>query len=231
MKKSILILTVLFPLFCLAQNDKGGFFIETGVTLFGGRNYTPTFVGTSGISYWQHRHFTERDGKEELFSPYNYNITYFSIAPRLGYFLSKKTSVGIDFQYSNNINSFKENYWNILSGLFLRYYFLNKKNSPFLEIAAGTGLSKEVTKSTSPGGANYERIEFFNLPYISGSAGYSFTLSPRFKLGIAATNQNTFQKPNEKSNFSTDTTKISILETGLIASISYNFKINRKGKE
>lgn len=51
MKKSILILAVLLPLFCLAQNDKGGFFIETGVTLFGGRNYTPTFVGTSGISY------------------------------------------------------------------------------------------------------------------------------------------------------------------------------------
>lgn len=231
MKRSILIVTVLFPLFCLAQNNKGGFFLETGVTLFGGRNYTPSFVGTSGISNWQYRHFTERDGKEELFSPYNYNITYFSIAPRMGYFLSKKTSVGIDFQYSNNINSFKESYWNILSGLFLRYYFLNKKSSPFIELAAGTGLSKEITGSTSSGGANYEEIEYLNLPYISGSAGYSFLISPRLKLGIAATIQDTFQKPNEKSNFSTNTSKISILETGLIASICYKFKINRKEKE
>ncbi len=92
MKKLFLIIAVLLPLFCLAQNEKGVFFIETGVTLFGGRDYTPTFVGTSGISYWQNRHFTERDGKVELFSPYNYNLTYFSIAPRIGYFLSKKTS-------------------------------------------------------------------------------------------------------------------------------------------
>lgn len=38
---------------------------------------------------------------------------------------------------------------------------------------------------------------------------------------------------NEKSSFFIETgvTKISILETGLIASVSYNFKINRKKKE
>jgi hypothetical protein len=231
MKKAILIVAVLLPLFCLSQNEKGGFFIETGVALFGGRNYTPTFVGTSGISYWQNRYFTERDGKAELLPHYNYNITYFSVAPRMGYFLSKNTSIGIDFQYFNNFNSFKDNYRSVLSGVFLRQYFLNRKNSPFVEVAAGTGRSKEVTKSTSPGGANYERIEFFNLPYISGSAGYSFSLGPRFKLGIAATVQDTFQKPNKKSNFSTDTAKISILETGLIASIGYHFKLKGKGKE
>ena len=230
-KKSILILAVLLPLFGLAQNEKSSFFIETGVTLFGGRNYTPTFVGTSGISYWQYKHFTERNGQVELFSPYNYNITYYSIAPRVGYFLSKKTSVGLDFQYASNFNSHKESYRNVLAGIFLRYYILNRKNSPFIEVASGTGLSKEVTKSTSPGGANYEKIEYFNLPYISGSAGYSFRVNSRFKLGIAATVQNTFLKPGKKSNFITDTAKISILETGLIASVSYNFKINRKKKE
>ncbi len=232
MKKSILILAVLFPLFCLSQNKKGGFFIEAGVSFLGGENfYTPSFIGTTGISYWQQRYYTERDGKVELFSPYNYSLNYFSIAPQMGYFLNNKTSVGIDFQYFNNFNVYKETYWNVLSGLFIRYYILNKKSSPFIELAAGTGLSKRMTESTSPGGANYEKIEYFNLPYISASAGYSFSLGPRFRLGIAATIQNTNQKPNEKSSFSRDTDRISILETALVASISYNFRINRKKKE
>jgi hypothetical protein len=236
MKKSILILAVLFPLFCLAQNDKGGFFIETGVTMFGGGDYMP-FIGKTGISFWQSKTFVERDGKVELFDPYNYHVTSFSLAPRMGYFLSKKTSVGIDFQYFRNYNIYrgayddKENYWNILSGIFLRYYIFDKKSSPFIELASGTGLSKNIEKSVSPGGAHYDVIKYYNLPYISGSIGYSFSLNSRFKLGIAATVQNTFEKPNDKGNVSTDIARISILETGLVASMSYNFKINRKKKE
>nr|WP_319266403.1 hypothetical protein [uncultured Draconibacterium sp.] len=228
MKKSILILTVLLPLFSFSQNEKGGLFIETGVTMFGGGDYMP-FVGKTGISFWQSKTFINRNGEVIEFDGNKYHVTSFSIAPRFGYCLTEKLSIGLDFQYFRNYNVYrgayddKENYWNILSGIFLRYYILNKKHSPFIELASGTGLSKNIDESYSSGGGQYEVIKYYNLPYISGSIGYSFRLNPRFKLGIAATIQNTFEKPNDKGNVETDIDRISILETGLVASISYSF--------
>ncbi|WP_340114494.1 hypothetical protein [Maribellus mangrovi] len=228
MKKIIPILSVLLPLFSFSQNEKGGFFLETGVTMFGGGDYMP-FVGKTGISFWQSKTFVNRDGEVVELVGEKYHVTSFSIAPRFGYCLTKKLSVGLDFQYFRNYNAYrgayddKENYRNIIFGIFLRYFILDKKHSPFLELASGTGFSKNVDKSVSSGGGQYERIKYYNLPYISGSLGYSFRISPRFKLGIAATVQNTFEKPKDKGNVETDIDRISILETGLVASITYSF--------
>ncbi|MDX8340828.1 hypothetical protein SLH46_16645 [Draconibacterium sp. IB214405] len=233
MKNTVLIFIALLPLFCFSQNENCGFFIETGVTMFGGGDYMP-FVGKTGISFWQSKTFVDRNGDVELYEGYNYHVTSFSIAPRFGYCLSKKLAVGLDFQYFRNYNAYrgayddKENYRNFLAGIFLRYTILDKKHSPFVELASGTGISKNMYKSYSSGGGRYDLIKYDNLPYIAGSLGYLFRLNDSFKVGIAATVQNTLEKPNDKGNVGTDIDRVSILETGMVASISYYFKKRQK---
>jgi hypothetical protein len=220
----------MFPLFCLSQTIKGSFFIETGTTLFGGGDYT-AFVGKTGISLWSSK--THLKDSYHMSGPSKYQVSSYSVAPRLGWYLSNRLTLGVDFQhfknnYSNRVYDQRSNYNHLLSGLFLRYYFVNKKHSPFIEFATGTGISKNNEESISSGGANYEVITYYNLPYISGTAGYSFSLNSRFKLGIAATVQNTFEKPNDKGIVINGVEKFSILETGLVASISYRFRISKK---
>lgn len=234
MKKSILFIILSIPFFCNSQNEKGTFFLETGVTLFGGGDYN-AFIGKTGISFWQTALTVERQNNENKKYP-PYNDWSYSIAPRFGYFLNNKIAIGLDFQYYKHQYIYKrvddkEDYKNLLSGIFLRHYFLNKKITPFIELSSGIGISKNVEEYLTHGGGNVDKIKYFNILYFSGALGYSFVLSPRFNLGISAIIQNTVEKPNDKGNVSTDVAKISTLESGLVMSISYHFNKNNNKEE
>ena len=131
-----------------AQEIKGKFFIETGVKLIGGET-TRTFVGRTGISFYQYKHeFESVTGEKDSYET-STGFSY-SVAPRIGYFLGDRFLTGFELQYHNN------NYWvkyhHYTGGIFARYYFVSEKFSPFLEFGLGLGRSKEIEDSMSSGG-------------------------------------------------------------------------------
>lgn len=230
MKRIILLIVILRPLFCLSQTEKGSFFIETGTTLFGNGG-NQSYIGKTGLLLWRSKTHYDRN-YQFANDDRNNGITYF-LYPRLGYYLSNKLTAGIDFQFSNNhykvVNyGFADKYNHFTTGIFLQYYFVQKKHTPFAEFAAGTGHSKYIQRTIAPSGGRYNIYTYKNLPYISGTAGYLFSLNSRFKLGIAATVKNTFEKPSNKGTVVDHIRNISILETGLVASASYRFRISKK---
>jgi hypothetical protein len=209
MKKLIFIFGVIIPIICNSQDDIGKLYIETSTTLFsiGSGNYN-AFIGKTDISL-----------KE-------FKIQYYSLAPRIGYHLTNLVAIGADFQFYNekyghggNLRTTK--YKNILYGVFLRQYFLNKKINPFIEISTGIGTSNYIEEFKYSVG-NY----LYNISYISGAIGCSFTLNPRFKLDISATIQNTIEKQKDSGQYHVD--RFSTFESELIMSISYYFKKNKR---
>lgn len=231
----IFFLLLIFSLTLCAQENKGKFFIETGVKVFGGGDYQ-NFVGKTGISfnhstrYWK---FLEPDD----FGSDSYNSFSFSLAPRIGYFLTENISGGLDLQYfyCKELMKFYDyfnNYWITTGGIFIRYYFLKARISPFVETKAGLGISRgEENDRYSSGGAKYSTIEYQNLSYYAFSSGISFNVKENFKLNLSVIGQNTIEKFSDKSSFSTDTYKVSNWEVGPMLSVSYIFKGKTKSQE
>lgn len=215
-------------LFCLsfiiyaqtwAQENKGKFFIETGVKLVGGET-SRTFVGKTGISFYQYKHeFESITGEKDSYETLS-GFSY-SIAPRVGYFLGERFLTGFELQYHNN------NYWveyhHYTGGIFARYYFLSKKFSPFLEVGLGLGRSKEIEDSMSSGGGKYQKITVENLNYFNGSAGVCYSITQKFDLNFALKIQQTVQKFNDKSNYSTHWYQKSTFELVPFLSFCYYF--------
>lgn len=220
MKPFIAVLLFMFIIgYSMAQDNKGKIYVETGVKVFGGVDYQ-NFMGKTGISFFQHNYEYELpNGEHENYESVN-GFSY-SIAPRVGYFVGDKLSTGLDLQY------FNKNWWmdyhNFTGGVYARYYFLLKKFSPFIEIGGGLGKSKEIEDGTSPGGAEYQNITKEKLSYLNASAGASYKISEKFELSMAFKYQQTVQKFDEESNYSTNWYKKTSKEFVPFLSFSYYF--------
>lgn len=230
-----LIFLTLLSISTSAQNDKGRFFVETGVKMFGGGDYQ-NFVGKTGISfnhstrYWK---FLEPDD----FGSDSYKSFSFSLAPRIGYFLTENISGGLDLQYFyckefRKFYDYFDKYWITTGGIFIRYYFTKGKISPFVETRTGLGISRgEENDQYSSGGAKYSRIEYQNLLYYAFSSGITFSVNENFKLNLSVIGQNTLEKFSDKSSFSTNTYKVNNWEVGPMISVIYIFKGKTKNQE
>jgi len=229
MKLKLQLIILLFLSICTsAQNEKGKFFVETGVKMFGGGDYQ-NFVGKTGISfnhstrYWK---FLEPDD----FGSDSYKSFSFSIAPRIGYYVTDNINGGVDIQYfyCNRLAVFYDyfdKYWVTTGGIFLRYYISKGKISPFVETRTGLGISRgEENDQYSPGGAKNSVIEYQNLLYYALSGGVAFRFNENIKLNLSVIGQNTIEKFSDKSSFSTDTYKVSNWEVGPMISVIYIFK-------
>lgn len=202
-----------------AQESKGKIFVETGVKVYGGGEYE-NFIGKTGFSLFRRNHeyeniYGDREKYDDL-SGFSY-----SIAPRIGYFVGNKLSTGIEFQY------FNKNWWydyhHYSGGLFLRYYILTKRFSPFVEIGVGIGKSKEIEDSLSPGGAEYQKITKEKLTYFNSSLGASYKITEKFDLSLALKYQSTIQKFDEGSNYGTNWYKKTTKEFVPFLSFGYYF--------
>ena len=208
-----------------SQDNKGKIFIETGVKVAGGTDYQ-SFIGKTGFSYTKSKWFTYHDDGS-LWQEGSNNISSWAIAPRVGYCLSKKLQAGIDGQYYHTNLSYGIKYQNLASGIFFRYYFLDHKINPFLELSSGLCYSREEEDGTSSGGGSYVYVEKYKLFYYSGSAGVSFEITNRFNLNLSAKIQNTKGKEiedNDGSSISYITEKTENLEVVPMLSVTYYFK-------
>lgn len=225
--KQLFIILLFISFFASAQNEKGKFFVETGVKIFGGGEFI-NFVGQTGISYNHFNTKTESPFKTE----FNYKGFTYSIAPRVGYFLSDYIIGGIESQYyKRNIYDLHLSYRIATAGIFFRYNFLERKILPFVEIQSGIGTSKSINESVSPGGGEYQQIQINTLYYLAGSAGITILLNQNFRMNLFAKIQNTSARFNDKSNFTSSDFKENNLEIGPMLSVSYIFKKKSKTQE
>jgi hypothetical protein len=233
MKLKLLLISLLFlSIFTSAQNEKGRFFVETGVKLFGDGDYK-NFVGKTGFTFYKSKWATyNNDGS--LWQEGYYNNFSWAVAPRLGYSVSNRIKTGIDFQYYQSNLSYGYNFMNWTSGLFFRFNFNDRKIRPFIELGSGLGLSNMAEERNSPGGADYQSIEKQKLFYYSGSAGLTFVLSGNLNINLSARIQNTLGeeiKDNGEGSISYITEKYEYLEIVPMLSVSYFFKSKTKTQE
>ncbi len=220
--KLIFILLLMFSTIISAQESKGRFFVETGVKISGGSNYL-NFAGKTGFSYNHIKGYYKFLQPADIHS-YSYKGSSWSVAPRVGYYLTKRASIGIDCQYFySNFEYEFENYRISAGGIFARYLFLDKKITPFFEIKSGLGRSKGVEEYVSSGGGSYMKNEYQNLFYFGMLGGFAFKLNDKFGVNISVLAQNTIEKFSDKSNFGTPVFKISNWEVGPLLSLNYVF--------
>ena len=228
----IFFLLLIFSITLCAQDNKGKFFVETGVKVFGDGDYQ-NFIGKSGFSFYRLKWETiNNDGT--LWQEGDYDNFSWAVAPRLGYKVSKRIKAGIDFQFYQCNLSYGINYNNLSSGLFLRLNFNDKKISPFFEMSSGFGLSKKEEEHTSPGGTDFTYDEKQKLFYYSGAAGLSFVLSGNVNLNLSAKFQNTSgEEIKDNNNWSVTyiTEKYHYVEVGPMLLVSYIFKGKTKNQE
>jgi hypothetical protein len=224
MKSMVFCFLLLLSSALLAQDYKGKLFIETGVKASGGGGFN-NFTGKTGFSF-NKLHWKTYNNDGTVWQEDSYNSFSWAIAPRLGYYLSNSLNTGIDIQYFQNILSLGNNYRNFTTGLFFRFYFLDKKIKPFVELSSGLGLSKNEVDRISPGGGEFQTVEKLNLFYYSGSAGLTFVLSDNLNLNLSLRIQDTIEnekKDKEEGSVSYITQKTHNLEINPMLSISYLF--------
>jgi hypothetical protein len=188
-----------------AQQIKGSFMVEGGIKLKESQSFIQT-IGTNGISFYKRNNYTnQRNATENIrdVHPQFYSSEYiigYSFAPKIGYFIFNHTSLGVDFQYNKFIDKYfskPDRYRTTLYGVFIRQYFGNRKLVPFLESGTGFGLFKSVNNDVSAGGGYYQYFHRYDLFYISGSAGISYSLNSRFSINLQAKAQRTSEKPTK----------------------------------
>jgi len=224
----ILFVLFLFTITCLsAQNEKGSFFAETGVKLFGGGDYI-NFMGKTGISFnktnsvYYHPNSTS-EYKQSTFS--------WSVAPRVGYQLFNLVAVGLDFQAFGYSMKDYSTYRNSLAGIFIRKEFEINRILPFVELSGGLGRANEKTNETAPSGGKYTSTKISDLHYFSGATGISTFIKENFKVSISAKFQNTVEKDSKKPDSTANDYKFSNFELGPMLSVAYIFKRNKSNKK
>jgi len=233
MKLKLILISLLFlSIFTSAQNEKGKFFVETGVKFLGNGDYL-NFIGKTGFSFYKLKWETyNNDGT--LWQDGYYNNFSWAVAPRLGYSVSKRIKTGIELQFYQCSLSTGTNYNNWTSGIFFRFNFNDRRISPFIELGSGLGLSKMAEERTSPGGGEYINSEKQKLFYYSGSAGFSFELTGNLNLNLSARLQNTLGEEIQDNNewsISYITEKYYYLEIVPMLSVTYFFKEKGKTQE
>lgn len=212
---------LLFSGSVFSQDEKGGFFLETGVKLTGGGDYL-NFTGKTGISYNKNK--TTYYFPDNYTSEYSHNSFSYSLAPRLGYQLDKLFSIGIDYQYFNKEVKDYMNYYNSTAGVFIRKNITTTKVRPYIEFSYGLGRSKEESYELSSGGGHYKQIEKRNLHYFAGAAGVAFPLNESFKLSFSAKIQNTIEKDIKQRDSVANDFRNSNIEVTPLMSVSYIIK-------
>jgi|GEM_PF-5145789 len=226
--KSIPLLMVLL-IFCpnlSAQDDTGRFFIETGVKLAGGGDFL-NFIGNTGISYNKNKtvyYFPENHTSEFSQSSFSW-----SLAPRIGYYLDRVFSIGLDLQHYQFNGEDYMNYRNYAAGLFIRRNITANRIRPYIEFSSGLGISKEQYDRTSPGGAPYKSIEKRDHHYFGGAIGISFLLMEKMTFSLSANIRNTIEKDSKRPDNSSNKFKNTGIEIAPRLSIGYIF-IRKKEK-
>lgn len=225
----LLFLSLVTSIYLPAQIPKGSILIESGIYLGGNGGYywSAPFIGTTGISFRYAGNYTENysDGSSRLY--HKQNILSYSLAPAIGYALFNNLVIGADLQYHRNMSYLKlfehipSSYRSFLYGAFIRPCLGKGRIQPVAEIGTGFGHSKSKEDETSPGGANYQRIECRNIFYLSVSAGLSYSISPKTRINLQVKAQQTTERPIDTEHFSFSESKISNFETALIMSFSY----------
>ncbi len=227
MKSGKILFVLVFTTTCLsAQNEKGSFFAETGVKLFGGGDYI-NFMGKTGISFnktssvYYHPNST---------SEYKHSTFSWSVAPRVGYQLFESVAVGLDFQAFGYSMKDYSTYRNSLAGVFIRKEFEINRILPFIELSGGLGRANEKTNETAPSGGKYTSRRISDLHYFSGATGISTFIKENFKVSISAKFQNTIEKDSKKPDSLANDYKFSNIELGPFLSVAYIFKRNKSNK-
>lgn len=228
--KTVLILFVSLSMSVFAQKENSRFFIESGIKMAGGGDYI-NFIGKTGFSYnktnWESIY---EDGK--VLWKGDYDVFSWAVAPRLGYSINHLLKTGIDFQYFQNKNDDGDKYLNFSSGVFIRFNFMDKKITPFIELSSGLGRSKDAYQNMSPGGAHYESITRHRLHYFAGSAGVSIKLSDNFRLNLSGRAQNIIENEILNNNEWSHTYVHSRHKNWELAPmLSFTYIFNQKKKE
>jgi hypothetical protein len=220
---------MLFALFLLttvytfSQNEKGYFFAETGIKLFGGGDYLQ-FAGKTGISFNKSNNVYYHPNST---SEYRNSTFSWSVAPRIGYQLSKSFSAGLDFQAFGYSMKDYSKYRNSSAGIFIRKAFEIKRILPFVEISGGLGRANEKTNDIAPSGGKYTTTRISDLHYFSGAIGISAFVKENFKVSVSAKIQNTIEKDSKKPDSLANDYKFSHIELGPMLSVAYLFKQNK----
>lgn len=223
----ILFVLLLTTFWTTAQNEKGSFFAETGVKLFGGGDYI-NFMGKTGISFnktnsvYYHPNST---------SEYQHSTFSWSVAPRIGYQLFKSFAVGLDFQAFGYSMKDYSKYQNSSIGVFIRKEFEINRILPFIEFSGGLGRSNEKTNDIAPSGGEYTTTRISDLHYFSAATGISVFIKENFKVSVSAKIQNTIEKDSKKPDSMANDYRFSNFELGSVLSVAYLFKRNKSNKK
>lgn len=223
----ILFVLLLTTFWTTAQNEKGSFFAETGVKLFGGGDYI-NFMGKTGISFnktnsvYYHPNST---------SEYQHSTFSWSVAPRIGYQLFKSFAVGLDFQAFGYSMKDYSKYQNSSIGVFIRKEFEINRILPFIEFSGGLGRSNEKTNDIAPSGGEYTTTRISDLHYFSAATGISVFIKENFKVSVSAKIQNTIEKDSKKPDSMANDYRFSNFELGPVLSVAYLFKRNKSNKK
>lgn len=228
MKFRIILFVILSATVCaFGQNEKGSFFAETGVKLFGGGDYLQ-FAGKTGISFNKSNNIYYHPNST---SEYIHSTFSWSAAPRIGYQLFKSISVGLDFQAFGYSMKDYSKYRNSTAGIFIRKEFEINRILPFIEISGGLGRSNEKTDDMAPSGGEYTTTRISDLHYFSGTTGISVFIKENFKVSVSAKIQNTIEKDSKKPDSLANDYKFSNIELGPMLSVAYIFKRNKSNKK
>jgi hypothetical protein len=223
----ILFVLLLATFWTTAQNEKGSFFAETGVKLFGGGDYI-NFIGKPGISFNKTNSIYYHPNSS---SEYQHSIFSWSVAPRIGYQLFNSVGVGLDFQAFGYSMKDYSKYQNSSVGVFIRKEFEINRILPFIEFSGGLGRSNEKTNDIAPSGGEYTTTRISDLHYFSAATGISVFIKENFKVSVSAKIQNTIEKDSKKPDSMANDYKFSHIELGPMLSVAYIFKRNKSNKK
>ncbi|MEO6681973.1 MAG: OmpW family outer membrane protein [Ginsengibacter sp.] len=115
-------------------------------------------------------------------------VTSFSLSPKVGYFISDKTAIGVQFNYSQSKNTdysgANETYNQVNGvgvGVFARYYFL-EIGSRF-KAYGEAGLGYRSTCGESNNGTTTVKFDKTNTIGINGGVGANFFLTDNIAIG------------------------------------------------
>lgn len=217
----LFVVLIIFSLNLSARDDKGRFFIETGVKLEGGGDFM-NFIGNTGISFNKNNLVYYFPGNHT--SEFSQSTFSWSLAPRIGYYLDNVFTIGLDMQYYQFNGKGYMNYRNSASGVFIRRSFTSGRIKPYIEFSSGLGSSREVEDRTSPGGASYQMIDKRKHHYFGGAAGITILLMEKLTFSLSATIRNTIEKDNKRPDTSGNEFKNTGIEIAPRLSLGYIFK-------
>jgi hypothetical protein len=109
--------------------------------------------------------------------------------PQLGYYLNNRLEIGADGEF----NFISPDNFGVYGGIYSKYYFLDKKFSPFIEIGDGFLYQFQETSNTN---------NDFSTNVFYGGLGLKYQISKRFSLETKYEQKYFFNSKNSDGSFS-----------------------------